>query len=214
MTVNPPTIHVGAHCGDVVQRMAAMKTGRLLVLKEQQLAGIVTRTDVMRALFRPDTRPPSDGLPAFSATPVATVMTKDPIVTQSHIPVEQAARILHERNVQALPVVDGRNLVGVVTGRDLAGSLAHLMGADIKGIRMVVDLPDELRNLRQLVEAMTPLSSALFPLTLAVRLDKLERRARLRVATPRALLVAETIAMEGVRIAGIQFDPPNGGAGS
>jgi CBS domain-containing protein len=208
MTVNPPTIDISALCGDVVERMRTMKTGHLPVLREGRLVGIVTRSDVMRAFSPPVGTPSPTGFPACWGKSVGEVMTKNPIVVQSDVPAEQAARVLNEREIQAMPVVDGSELVGLVTSRDLASALAHLLGADIKGVRMTVDLPDELHNLRQLVDAITSLKPALFPLTLAVRLDRLEHRARLRIAAPRPLLVAETLAMEGVHVVRVRFDPP------
>ncbi len=208
MTVNPPTIDVTALCGDVAERMRTMKTGHLPVLREGRLVGIVTRADVMHALFPSDAAPSSAGLPACWGRPVGAVMTKDPIVIAPDVAVDQAARVLNEREIQAMPVVDGSELVGLVTSRNLASALAHLLGADIKGVQMTVDLPDELHNLRQLVDAITPLKPALLPLALAVRLDNLERRARLRIASSRPLLVAETLAMEGVRVVRVRFDPP------
>ena len=208
MTVNPPTIDVTASCGEVVARMRRTNTSRLLVLRNGRLAGIFTRADLMRALFQPPDAMGSEAMPAFYKRSVGEVMTKHPIVTQPRVPVEQAARVLSEREIGALPVVDGADLVGMVTSRDVAGSLAHLLGADIKGVRLSVDLPDHLLDLRQLVYAMTPLKPALSPLVLAVRLDRLESRARLRTAASRPLLLAETLAMAGVRVAGLQVDPP------
>lgn len=208
MTVNPPTIDVTAVCGDAVERMRTMKTGHLPVLRETRLVGFITRADVMRVLFPSGAAPSSAGLPARWLKPVGEVMTKNPIVTHTDVPVEQAARVLNEREIQAMPVVDGSELVGLVTSRGLAGALAHLVGADIKGVQMTVELPDAVHNLRQLVDAITSLKPAHSPLALAVRLDNLERRARLRIAAPRPLPVAETLAMEGIHVVRVRFDPP------
>jgi CBS domain-containing protein len=52
-------------------------------------------------------------------TLVREVMTVDPTAVSPDLTVREAARLLVERDVGPLPVVDGEKLVGIVTDRDL-----------------------------------------------------------------------------------------------
>lgn len=47
------------------------------------------------------------------------IMTADPVTVAPGAPVTDAARLMVERRVSALPVIDGDRLVGVVTESDL-----------------------------------------------------------------------------------------------
>ena len=53
-------------------------------------------------------------------TRVAEVMTRDAATLAPSETVRNAARMMDELNVGALPVCDGRTLVGIVTDRDIA----------------------------------------------------------------------------------------------
>jgi CBS domain-containing protein len=50
---------------------------------------------------------------------IADVMTRDVRVIQPDRTVREAARLMDELNVGALPVCNGRRLIGMVTDRDI-----------------------------------------------------------------------------------------------
>ncbi|HEU4341500.1 MAG TPA: CBS domain-containing protein [Candidatus Binatia bacterium] len=60
---------------------------------------------------------------------VADVMTRDPLTLGAWESVGQADRLMAENNIRQIPVVQDRDLVGIVTDRDirsfLSGSLAE-----------------------------------------------------------------------------------------
>jgi CBS domain-containing protein len=61
----------------------------------------------------------TDAGPA-SRRPVRSAMTADVTTVAPTTPVVDAARLLEQRNVGSLPVVEGERLVGIVTDRDIA----------------------------------------------------------------------------------------------
>jgi CBS-domain-containing membrane protein len=134
-------------------------------------------------------------------------MTKDPIVIHPSSPVSTAARILHEHGFQALPVVDRRALIGIVTSQGIIDSLGHHLGADIRGVEMTIDLPNDLVDLHRLTDALTALDPRPGALSLTIRLSKHEHRARLRLASPGPLHVAETFATAGFRVSRLHYEP-------
>lgn len=96
------------------RKMWEQQTGSLLVTDGEDLVGIVTERDILRAVA---TATPLD-------TPLAAVMTKDLITVDPGTSLRDAARIMTEKWIRHLPVLEGGKLVGIVSQRDLAGMLA------------------------------------------------------------------------------------------
>ena len=89
---------------EVAERMVERNVGAVLVLDGGRLTGILTERDVLRAVAR--------GL--RDATRVADCMTAPDDTT------EHAAVLMLHGGFRHLPVVEGDNLVGVISIRDLA----------------------------------------------------------------------------------------------
>jgi CBS domain-containing protein len=96
------------------RKMWEQQTGSLLVLDGQELLGIVTERDVLKAVA---TGTPMD-------TPVSDVMTKELITVEPATSLRDAAAIMTERWIRHLPVLEGGRLLGIVSQRDLSGVLA------------------------------------------------------------------------------------------
>jgi CBS domain-containing protein len=96
------------------RKMWEQQTGSLLVLQGEDLVGIITERDVLRAV--------ATGTPL--GTPVSEVMSKELITVEPGTSLREAARIMTERWIRHLPVLEAGRLVGVVSQRDLAGVLA------------------------------------------------------------------------------------------
>ena len=96
------------------RKMWEQQTGSLLVLQGEDLVGIITERDVLRAVA---TGTPLD-------TPVSEVMSKELITVEPGTSLREAARIMTEKWIRHLPVLEAGRLVGVVSQRDLAGVLA------------------------------------------------------------------------------------------
>jgi CBS domain-containing protein len=96
------------------RKMWEQQTGSLLVLEGEELVGIITERDVLRAVA---TGTPLD-------TPVSELMSRDLITVEPGTSLREAARIMTEKWIRHLPVLEAGQLVGVVSQRDLAGVLA------------------------------------------------------------------------------------------
>jgi CBS domain-containing protein len=96
------------------RKMWEQQTGSLLVLDGDDLLGIVTERDVLRAVA---TGTPMD-------TPVSEVMSKDLITVEPGVSLREAAGIMTDKWIRHLPVIEGSKLLGIVSQRDLAGVLA------------------------------------------------------------------------------------------
>ena len=99
-----------------IDRMVEAGIGATLVLDGYSLAGIFTERDVLR-LAR-------DGS-AFEELVLQDVMTRNPVTIAADDDILAAAQLMGERNVRHLPVVEGGNVVGIVSIRDVLGFLVE-----------------------------------------------------------------------------------------
>jgi acetoin utilization protein AcuB len=73
---------------------------------------------------------------------VKDVMSKNPITITEDTVVEEAARIMVDNDINGLPVLRGKNLVGFITDGDIFQILMEMLGARNTGMRVCV-LTDE-----------------------------------------------------------------------
>lgn len=69
---------------------------------------------------------------------VKDVMSKNPITITEDTVVEEAARIMVDNDVNGLPVMRGKNLVGFITDGDIFQILMEMLGARNTGMRVCV----------------------------------------------------------------------------
>ena len=67
-------------------------------------------------------------------------MNKDVVAVTEDMPIEQAARIMIENQIGALPVLRGQEVVGIITESDLFRLFMELFGAEFEGLRVVVEM--------------------------------------------------------------------------
>ena len=108
---------VGVSPDDPVTHAAAamirQKTGSALTMQGPFLAGILTERDVLRAVAsRSD----------LTNSPVSAWMTKDPEQASPDTRVEDAIQLMLLHGFRHLPVLEGREVRGVVSLRDLAAA--------------------------------------------------------------------------------------------
>lgn len=97
----------------VAQAAAAMvreNVGSALIMQGPFLAGILTERDVLKAA--------ASGAD-LTKIPVSACMTRDPQAAAPDTPAEEAAQIMLLNGFRHLPIVEGRQVHGVVSLRDL-----------------------------------------------------------------------------------------------
>ena len=111
----------------VATAIRLMRTGqlrRLPVVEDGKLVGIVTSGDVRRITGMSSVvRDPSGDNFLWQHIPVANVMTSDVITTSPDTLIADAARLMIERKISGLPVVENGRLVGILTTSDLLEAL-------------------------------------------------------------------------------------------
>ncbi len=206
MTPDPRTIEPDATLEDALTLMRVLRVRHLPVMRGHRLVGVVTWTDLMPAA------PPMESLSGrrlaalLKQTQVRDVMTPDPLTVAPDEPAEAAARLLRDRKIGCLPVVEQEMLVGIVTESDLFDALIHMLGGDLAGLRVTVELPAGLTDLARLAGALQQRARPDEPVALSARFDGTGRRAHLRVATPAPLVVAEHLAAAGYEVSYLRID--------
>ena len=100
---------------DAARKMWKQQTGSLLVMDGDDLVGIVTERDVLKAV--------AQGA-RLDDVRISEVMSKDLVTVTPGTSLREAAKVMTDRWIRHLPVVDAGTLVGVLSQRDLAGVLA------------------------------------------------------------------------------------------
>jgi CBS domain-containing protein len=98
---------------EAAQSMRDLDVGMLPVVDGEQLVGIVTDRDIT-------IRATAEGLDPITAT-VSEAMTTDTVYCYADDDITKAARIMEDRQIRRLPVINQDNqLVGVISLGDLA----------------------------------------------------------------------------------------------
>ena len=113
MTRNPVNVRTTATLANAAQLMRDREIGDVLVVREDgSLCGLVTDRDlVVKGL--------AEGLDASSAT-IEEICSHNPVTLSSDQTVKDAVKLMREHDIRRLPVVDGGDLVGIVSLGDLA----------------------------------------------------------------------------------------------
>ena len=129
MTPHPITIRPEDTLRAAQMRMEARGCRRLPVVDENgRLCGIITDRDVRLALNSPlvlRERWQDDML--VDHTQVDACMTPNPIAIAPDAPLSEAIEFLLEHKISGLPVLEGDQLVGIITVTDLLRALARLL---------------------------------------------------------------------------------------
>lgn len=105
-----------------------------------RLVGIVSILDLTRA-FPPDVNPLSPLAGEQGPRhPVSSIMTANVRTIGPDAALEDAAGLLLDRRIGALPVVREGELVGIITASDILRAFVTAMGGDTPGIRVTFDL--------------------------------------------------------------------------
>jgi len=98
--------------------MSKMRIGSLLVKRNNKAVGIITERDVVRRVVSKNLNP--------AGITVEKVMSKPLITANPDATVFEAARLMAQNRIRRLPIVQGADLVGIVTSTDLAKYLGQI----------------------------------------------------------------------------------------
>jgi CBS domain-containing protein len=103
------SVSPGDSLSEVAQRMVDRDVGAVLVMDGSELSGILTERDVLRAV--------AAGIE--ERTVVSDWMTRDPDTLSPDDTTQQAAVLMIHGGFRHLPLMDGSDVVGMLSIRDL-----------------------------------------------------------------------------------------------
>jgi acetoin utilization protein AcuB len=145
---------------EALKIMQEKKVHRLPVVDARgNLVGIISETDLHNAA------PSSATLLSFWEIPtllakvtVESLMIKDVATVTGDTPVEDAARIMADRNIRSLPVMDGKALVGMVTQTEIFSAFMEMLGGRREGVRIWATTADKKGTVAKITSAITGVS--------------------------------------------------------
>lgn len=137
------TVYPDTTMPDALELMNREHIRRLPVINNRgQVVGIVSENDLLKA--SPSQATTLSVWEARELTRKITmdeIMTRNVIMVNDDIPLEEAARVMADNDISGLPVLRGGKLVGMITETDLFKAFLELLGARSPGIRITVLVP-------------------------------------------------------------------------
>jgi len=106
-----------------VELMDAKNVGALLVMEQEQVVGIISERDYTRKVVLRGKR--------SRETKVAEIMSTNVTVTHPREPVEKCLRLMTDKHIRHLPVLDDERVVGVISIGDLVKHVISCQSAAI-----------------------------------------------------------------------------------
>jgi len=140
---------------DVLAMFKKEHIRRAPVMKDGKLVGIISQGDLLNASPSPVTTLSIWEMNyLLSKVTVKNVMSKKVISVTRDTPIEEAARIMADKKIGGLPVMDEDKVVGMITETDLFKVFLELMGARDKGIRVTATVDDKPGELAKVTKAI------------------------------------------------------------
>jgi acetoin utilization protein AcuB len=183
----------------------------LPVLEGRRLVGVISDRDLRAAT-------PALGdlarAEALDRIRVADEMARDVSTASPEDPIEDAAMAMYERKIGCLPVVDGEDLVGILTTSDVMRALVRLVGAHKPGSRLEVALPSRSGSMAEVTQIVRDEGVDIVSILASSENEDEagERVAALRVATIDPKQVVESLRAAEYRILWPPVEPEQGPA--
>jgi acetoin utilization protein AcuB len=141
---------------DAAAIMTREHISRLPVVdKRGKMVGIISEKQIIR--FSPSKATTLDVYEiqgAMNRIPVEKVMTREVITITPDTPIEEAARIMVDKEISGIPVVISDSLVGIIAETDLFKAFLEVLGAREPGVRLTVMMPRDPGGLAYLTQAI------------------------------------------------------------
>jgi CBS domain-containing protein len=123
------TLSVTDRLSTVEDIMTLGRVRHIPVVRLGRLVGVVSERDLLRASLSSLAHRSDERRAFLEGVDIAQVMSAPPVTVGPDASVEEAACVMADRKIGCLPVVDGDELVGLVTETDLLRYFAGRLSA-------------------------------------------------------------------------------------
>lgn len=155
MTPNPYTLDPDSTIADALDLMRNKKIRRLPVVKNGNLVGIVTERKLLEVSPSPAT-----SLSIFeinyllSKTKIDSIMTKNVVTVSPESLLEEAAVLMRDNDIGALPVVQDGKLVGIITETNIFDAFISILSFREKGTRLTIFIDQDRPGLLEKISGI------------------------------------------------------------
>jgi CBS domain-containing protein len=115
---------------DAIQLMADKNVGALPVVENGQLVGIISERDYTRKVILKGK--------SSKDTPVRDIMTQELMTAHSTESVSECMRVMTDKRVRHLPVMEGSKMIGIVSIGDLVRRIISAQTATIDNLEKYI----------------------------------------------------------------------------
>jgi acetoin utilization protein AcuB len=203
MTADLITVDIEMPIMEALEIMKNNKIKRLPVTQKGRFAGLVTRAMIRDAS-------PSDATSLsvhelnylLSKMTVGYIMVKEPVTVSPDVPIEDAVWLGMEHGVGALPVLEKKELVGIITESDITKVVLNALGVGEKeSIRITIDVSGKrFGYLKDLVQVFDSYHIPILSLMGVPRTDKGDWFLIMRVKSENAARAVEDLKQKGFKV--------------
>jgi len=168
------------------------------VVDRGRVVGIVTDQDLNRVTGGPAPTASIQELHyVLEKIKAEEFMTGDPYTVTPETYVEDAAQLMYEKKIGALPVVENNFLVGIITKNDILETFLEILGLTNPGKRVEVELEDRTGALSDATRIIKDLGVYLISAVTMPQTVKGKRNTLFRVAPDQVDSVKEALRKAG-----------------
>ena len=116
-----------------IEKMAEIAAGTALVMKGEQLVGILSERDFIRKIYLEEICGESTTVAEVMSINVLTVTPKDEL--------ERCMEIMTDERIRHLPVLEKNKVVGIISIGDIVKHMADAKAAEIKNLQNYITGP-------------------------------------------------------------------------
>lgn len=206
MTRDPITVTNKTSIDEALKVMREKKVRRLPVVDDKgKLVGIVAEKDILYASPSPATSLSIHEIHYLvSKLTVVEIMTKNVFTVTDDTPLEEAAKVMADNRIGALPVLQDGALVGIITETDIFKAFLELLGAGEPGVRITMKVPEGQGMLPLCTETISKLGGRVLALVTWGRDEPGQRTVTIRVSGVDQKKLKEGIAKLGVEFVDVR----------
>jgi acetoin utilization protein AcuB len=153
MTKKVFTVSPDDYLSDALSLIREKSVKHIPVVKQGKLKGIISDRDIKE--YSPSKATALDIYELhylLATTRIKEIMKTKVATTTPDTPIEEAALVMLDRGIGCLPVLEGGNLVGVISDRDIYRALIDITGVRHGGHRICVIVDDRPGSIREVAD--------------------------------------------------------------